>query len=90
MANKKYENVTVFTSCDKARHNMGGWTEKIIKTAKVGFPAHREKDISMVKNCDFGVMIWNGKSKGTLANINDLKRSSKKVVIINEAMRFSK
>lgn len=81
---QKYERVTVYTACNCARHNVGGWNEVNIATDNVGFSAHREKDIAMAKNCDFGIMIWNGSSKGTLANIDDLKSLGKKVVVINE------
>ena len=79
-----YEKVTVYTACNTVRHNVGGWNEVNIATDNVGFSAHREKDIVMAKICDFGIMIWNGNSKGTLANIEDLKSLGKKVVIISE------
>lgn len=40
----------------------------------------------MTETCDFGIMIWNGSSKGTFANIEDLKNLSKKVIVINETV----
>lgn len=83
---KEYKNVTIYTSCNRARHNVGGWAEVIINTEKWGFSAHREKDIAMTETCDFGIMIWNGSSKGTFANIEDLKNLSKKVIVINETV----
>lgn len=79
-----YEKVTVYTACNTARHNIGNWSTIIINTDNVGFSAHREKDIAMAETCDFGIMIWNGSSKGTLANIENLKSLGKKVVIISE------
>lgn len=79
-----YKNVTVYTACHLARHNEGCWKEVIIKTEKTGFAAHRKKDIAMAGNCDFGIMIWDGESKGTHANIKNLKRLGKRTVIINE------
>lgn len=79
-----YVKVTVYTACNTARHNVGRWNEINIVTNNVGFFAHREKDIAMANACDFGIMIWNGSSKGTLANIEDLKSLGKKVVIIRE------
>ena len=81
---QEYENITVYTACNCARHNVGGWKEVIIATNNVGFSAHRKKDIAMANACDFGIMIWNGSSKGTFANIEDLKTLGKKVVVINE------
>lgn len=38
--------------------------------------------MKMVRECDFGIMIWNGKSKGTAANIDYLTTLGKKVVIV--------
>lgn len=81
---QKYENITIYTACNCARRNVGGWKEVIIAADNVGFSAHREKDVAMANACDFGIMIWNGSSKGTFANIKDLKTLGKKVVIINE------
>ena len=81
---QKYDSVTVYTACNCARHNVGGWREVIVTTDNVGFSAHREKDIAMANACDFGIMIWNGSSKGTLANIEDLKTLGKKAVVISE------
>ena len=81
---QEYKHVTIYTSCSTARHNIGAWKVNVIETEKVDFSAHREKDIAMAKACDFGIMIWNGSSKGTFANIGDLKILGKKVVVTNE------
>lgn len=81
---QKYDSVTVYTACNCARHNVGGWKETNIATDNVGFTAHREKDNAMANACNFGIMIWNGSSKGTFANIEDLKTLGKKAVVISE------
>jgi hypothetical protein len=36
----------------------------------------------MAKDADYGLMIWDGKSKGTLANINEMKKQRKSFYII--------
>ena len=84
LSERGYKNVTVYTACTSARNNAGGWDERKIATEKTGFAAHRQKDIAMIKDCDFGIMIFDSKSKGTLANIKDLKTLSKKVVVFYE------
>ena len=39
------------------------------------------KDIEMAKESDYGIMIWDGESKGTLNNINNLLRQNKQVLV---------
>lgn len=42
-----------------------------------GYEFYRQKDIVMAADCDCGYMIWDGVSKGTRQNIEDLKRLGK-------------
>ena len=37
----------------------------------------------MTNKADCGFMIWDGKSKGTLCDISDLKSKEKRVVVYN-------
>ena len=76
-----YQNVVVYTACNKARNNVGRWQEISVSTDKTGFEAHREKDKAMIADCDCGIAIWDGISKGTRMNTEDLKSSGKRVVI---------
>ena len=78
----KYRNVTVYTACKKARNNIGNWKENRVETDKAGFEAHRQKDSLMVEVCDFSIMLWNGKSKGTYANIRELEDKGKRGILI--------
>ena len=78
----KYRNVTVYTACKKARNNIGNWKEISVRTDKRGFEAHRQKDSLMAEECDFSIMLWNGKSKGTYANIRELEDKGKQVILI--------
>lgn len=81
--NLNYRNVIVFASKDKARNNIGNWPiENVLVDEKVkGFNFYAQKDIAMAKKADYGFMIWNGKSKGTLNNILNLILGNKKVLI---------
>lgn len=81
---QNYRCVTVYTACNNVRNNVGNWDEVIIKSSKMGYLAHKEKDIKMALDCDFGIMIWDGKSKGTAANIDYLTTLGKKVIIIRD------
>lgn len=83
LAELEYENVTIYTACPKARNNIRNWQEQRIATNQTGFAAHREKDQAMIGACDFAILIWDGKTKGTCANINELKRAGKRVIVFD-------
>ena len=81
---KKYDYpfVTVYASNGKVRNNAG----YKVKTVDVPFGIYgREfytyKDIAMSNDCDFGFMLWDGKSKGTLNNIERLLSMNKLSII---------
>lgn len=81
--NLKYENVEIFVSGNKIRNNVGNWKVNNISVSdKIkGFDFYRQKDIVMADESDYGFMIWDKKSKGTLNNIIDLYRRNKKVTV---------
>lgn len=78
-----YNAVKVFASNGKARNNIGGWkVESVnVQPGVKGFDFYAAKDMEMAKAADYGFMIWNGKSKGTLNNINNLVKLNKKVLV---------
>jgi len=80
-----YKNVIVFCSGDNCRNNLGQWETRHIRTSKhaKGFDFYATKDREMAREADFGLMIWDGKSAGTVLNILRLIRADKKAVLIN-------
>ncbi len=78
-----YSNVRVYASQGKARNNVGGWEVETVEVSKKlkGFDYYAEKDKAMAKEADYGFMLWNGKSKGTLNNIINLIKDSKKSLV---------
>jgi adenine-specific DNA-methyltransferase len=80
-----YKNVTVFCSGDSCRNNLGQWETRHIKapTHLKGFDFYAAKDREMAREADFGLMIWDGKSPGTVLNILRLIRADKKAVLLN-------
>lgn len=73
-----YPNVVVYTSGNKVRNNIGDFKVCNIPVGnKKGFEFYRQKDIAMAKVADCGFMVWDGKSRGTLANIIDLANQKK-------------
>ncbi|MCB8814768.1 hypothetical protein [Desulfosporosinus shakirovi] len=78
-----YQNVFVYASQGKARCNIGSWNVVNVEVEKKvkGFDFYAAKDIRMAEEADYGFMIWNGKSKGTLNNVINLINRNKKTLI---------
>lgn len=76
-------NVTVFCSGDKPRNNVAAWpVHKVYPKAKPGSRAYfTAKDLEMARSSDFGLMIWDCKSTGTLSNVIELLKEKKKSVV---------
>lgn len=85
-ANLKCSNVTVYASNGIARNNIGNWNVKAIDVPPnlTGFDYYKQKDIAMAEDADYGFMIWDAQSKGTLNNIVNLLLRNKKVLIYIE------
>ena len=78
-----YRNVTVFCMVGGCRNNVGGWpTQKITAAdpSRKDFAYYSTKDRAMVDEADYGLMLWDGRSRGTLRSIIDLVRHSKPVI----------
>jgi len=71
---KRYSSVTVYTSADETRNNLGNWqVEKVESGLKSKSSAvHAFKDRKMSQIADIGLMIWDCESAGTLSNVIDL------------------
>jgi len=80
-----YEKVTVFCSGDSYRNNLGQWETHNVHPPKhlKGFHFYAAKDREMAREADFGLMIWDGKSPGTILNVLRLIRAGKKAVLFN-------
>lgn len=80
-----YQAVTVYCSGQSCRNNLGQWTTEFVSAPKdaKGFQFYAVKDREMARAADFGLMIWDGKSAGTLLNVLRLIRASKKAVLLN-------
>jgi hypothetical protein len=83
LADKRYQNVVVFCMRNSCRNNLGNWQIKNIDTDLKynGFEFYALKDLAMVNETDYGFMLWDLKSKGTLNNIINLLKEKKTVVI---------
>lgn len=80
-----YDKVTVFCSGDTFRNNLGHWqTHKVaVPDHRTGYQFYAAKDREMAREADFGLMIWDGKSPGTVLNVLRLVRAGKIAVLFS-------
>lgn len=90
---KQSKSVVVYFAGSQPRNNIGHWVIKQTHTdVKAGTRAfYTVKDIKMAEDCDYGMMVWDAKSTGTLSNtIELLKRNKISLVYINKLKEFVK
>src|SRR5713226_6461922 len=80
-ADRDYHNVTVFCM-GTCRNNVGNWEVRKVESdsSRRDFVYYATKDIAMAREAKCGVMLWDGRSKGTLNNIFNLIGANKKVL----------
>lgn len=83
LCERNYPNVTVFHSGKKWRNNVGNWSTEQVEppTKKRDYNYYAAKDKRMADEADCGLAIWDGKSKGTLHQIQRLRSQDKKVLV---------
>lgn len=84
LANKGYRNVIVYCVAGECRNNIGSWTVRTVaprQGSRRDFSFYSAKDRVMVDETDYGLMLWDGESRGTLTSIVDLLQQSKPVVV---------
>ena len=83
LADKAYQNVLVHCMKDHCRNNVGNWpTRQITAAAGLrGFDYYSLKDLAMADAAEYGLMLWDGKRKGTVNNVVNLSRDHKPVVV---------
>jgi hypothetical protein len=84
LAKKKYNNVIVYFVSSTIRNNVAKWQVKHIETniKQKCRQLYTVKDEAMAKDADYGLMIWDGQSKGTLNNIQNMKAANKRFFVI--------
>jgi hypothetical protein len=79
LAKRGYSNVTIYSSAGAIRNNLGNWQFEIVDSGlrSKSHAIHAFKDREMSKKTDFGLMIWDCESAGTLSNVIDLVSNGK-------------
>jgi hypothetical protein len=68
---------------EECRNNVGAWPTRNIEppSERRDFSYYSAKDLVMSKESQCGVMLWDGKSKGTLQNLLNLIGSGKRTLV---------
>jgi hypothetical protein len=84
LQNRNYSNVIVYYAGEEIRNNYGKWNTTQIKSKKneKGRKLYTLKDMEMANDSDYGLMIWDGMSDGTLNNISMMKTQNKRFFVI--------
>lgn len=83
---------TVFCAGIPPRNNVGNWPVRVVESKHtIGTRAFfTAKDLKMAEVADFGLMIWDTKSTGTLSNVIELlSRGKKSLVFVNKEKEFA-
>jgi hypothetical protein len=81
---RDYRDVEIFCAGNIARNNVGGWHVRKIPTAgarRGSLDFYTEKDRAMTDEATVGLMVWDGKSAGTLLNVLRLLNQHKSAVV---------
>ncbi len=81
---ERYDRVEVFCTEGQCRNNLGYWKVTSVPAPGVtrrNFEFYSVKDQKMAEESSVGLMLWDGKSKGTLSNVHRLLEQGKKVVV---------
>ncbi len=92
LAGRGYRGVTIFCM-DECRNNIGGWPIRRIKSGggRRDFAYYSKKDLAMALEARCAMMLWDGKSRGTLNNVRNVIGLDKTVLLyIAPAKAFRK
>ena len=83
MADRGYKRVVVYAVTGMLRNNVGCWEVRSVDPPRGarGFDLYSVKDTQMAKDASYGLMLWDGKSRGTLENMRNLLAYGKPVTV---------
>lgn len=84
-----YKNVVVYYVGSQIRNNLGGWNTQNIEcdSKKKDFYYYTCKDLAMSVDAEYGFMLWDGNSKGTINNALNLLRKNKSLLLFHSKKR---
>lgn len=84
LADANYPKVKVYCSGGRCRNNLGNWPthNTCVQRETRNFQFYASKDREMARDADFGFMIWDGESAGTVLNVLRLIGAGKKAMLL--------
>lgn len=78
-----YTRVTVYCSGGHCRNNVGSWDVYNVQVTSgaSGRDFYTQKDRLMAMNADYGFVLWDGKSPGSIANVICLLKDRKSSLV---------
>lgn len=78
-----YNNVVIFCAGNSCRNNLGNWEIKnvVVDPKLKGRDFYTQKDKKMAEKADYGFVLWDGISPGSLNNIMELLKKQKKALV---------
>jgi hypothetical protein len=87
-----YTRVEVFCTEGRCRNNLGQWAVRPVAAPRRNgrdFEYYAAKDRQMAQEASVGFMLWDAKSRGTLANVLHLINLGKKAVVyVSPSLQF--
>jgi hypothetical protein len=79
LAQRHYPHVTIYYAGTTIRTNVGGWPQISVPVpaGKKAREQYMVRDARMADDADSGLMLWDGKSAGTINNVLNLLERSK-------------
>lgn len=86
-----YQDVVVYCTAGVCRNNVGGWPLHAVEYHgnDRGLEFYTAKDDAMLRDADYGLFAWDGKSKGTLRNVRKMaERERPSSVYVSPIRKF--
>jgi hypothetical protein len=85
-----FDRVEVYAADDSPRNNLGGWPVRLVRApgTRRGFEYYAAKDRAMAARATVGLMLWDGRSRGTLMNVLRMVADAKAVVVYLQPRRL--
>ena len=83
LSSLEYPKVTVYCAGARCRNNVGAWPIRHIEVPSNlrGREFYTHKDKAMARKADYGLVLWDGKSAGSIENVLELLRSGKRALV---------
>jgi hypothetical protein len=83
LAESGYSDVIIYCSGQICRNNIGQWNVQniLVDSSQKGRNFYMQKDKEMAVKADYGFVLWNGKSAGSISNVIEMVERKKGVVV---------